>query len=254
MGACREHREDIIYTRGDMIDFEQLINLDKQLLLAMNGSDSLFWDGVMLVYTSTIIWIPLALALIYLLIKNNNLMNFIVLLVMCAIVIALTDGITSTICKPLFARFRPTHDPEIMYLVDVVDNYRAYKYGFMSSHAANSFGIAVFVMLLVKNKLLSISLILWALINCYSRIYLGVHYPGDIICGAVTGILSGVLVYKLYSYIREKMRSGHRGWISDNYTKSGYSVSDVHFLLMVLYATFAIIPSIAFITLQYKLI
>lgn len=237
-----------------MIDFEQLINLDKQLLLAMNGSDSLFWDGVMLVYTSTIIWIPLALALIYLLIKNNNLMNFIVLLVMCAIVIALTDGITSTICKPLFARFRPTHDPEIMYLVDVVDNYRAYKYGFMSSHAANSFGIAVFVMLLVKNKLLSISLILWALINCYSRIYLGVHYPGDIICGAVTGILSGVLVYKLYSYIREKMRSGHRGWISDNYTKSGYSVSDVHFLLMVLYATFAIIPSIAFITLQYKLI
>ena len=237
-----------------MIDFEQLINLDKQLLLAMNGSDSLFWDGVMLVYTSTIIWIPLALALIYLLIKNNNLMNFIVLLVMCAIVIALTDGITSTICKPLFARFRPTHDPEIMYLVDVVDNYRAYKYGFMSSHAANSFGIAVFVMLLVKNKLLSISLILWALINCYSRIYLGVHYPGDIICGAVTGILSGVLVYKLYSYIREKMRSGHRGWISDNYTKSGYSVSDVHFLLMVLYAIFAIIPSIAFITLQYKLI
>lgn len=237
-----------------MIDFEQLINLDKQLLLAMNGSDSLFWDGVMLVYTSTIIWIPLALALIYLLIKNNNLMNFIVLLVMCAIVIALTDGITSTICKPLFARFRPTHDPEIMYLVDVVDNYRAYKYGFMSSHAANSFGIAVFVMLLVKNKLLSISLILWALINCYSRIYLGVHYPGDIICGAVTGILSGVLVYKLYSYIREKMRSGHRGWISDNYTKSGYSVSDVHFLLMVLYATFAIIPSIAFIILQYKLI
>ncbi len=237
-----------------MIEFERLINLDKQLLLAMNGSDSLFWDGVMLVYTSTIIWIPLALALIYLLIKNNNLMNFIVLLVMCAIVIALTDGITSTICKPLFARFRPTHDPEIMYLVDVVDNYRAYKYGFMSSHAANSFGIAVFVMLLVKNKLLSISLILWALINCYSRIYLGVHYPGDIICGAVTGILSGVLVYKLYSYIREKMRSGHRGWISDNYTKSGYSVSDVHFLLMVLYATFAIIPSIAFITLQYKLI
>lgn len=237
-----------------MFDLEQLINIDKQLLLAMNGSESLFWDGVMQVYTTTVVWLPFALALVYLLIKNNNLMNFIVLLVMCTLVIALADGITSTICKPLFARFRPTHDPEIMYLVDVVDNYRAYKYGFMSSHAANSFGVAVFVMLLVKNRLLSVSVILWALINCYSRIYLGVHYPGDIICGALVGIVCGILVYKLYLYIRDKMRSGNRGWISDNYTKSGYSVSDVHFMLMVLYATFALIPSIAFITLQYKLI
>ncbi|MBQ7360909.1 MAG: phosphatase PAP2 family protein [Bacteroidaceae bacterium] len=237
-----------------MFDLEQIIDFDKHLLLAMNGSDSLFWDGVMSVYTTTVVWIPFALALIYLLIRNNSLMNFVVLLFMLTLVMVITDGITSTICKPLFARFRPTHDPEIMYLVDVVNNYRAYKYGFMSSHAANSFGIAVFVMLLVKNKLLSFSVIIWALINCYSRIYLGVHYPGDILCGIVVGILSGLFVYRIYSYIRDKMRSGNRGWISDNYTKSGYSVSDIHFMLMVLYATFALIPSIAFLTLHYKFI
>ena len=237
-----------------MFDLEQIIDFDKHLLLAMNGSDSLFWDGVMSVYTTTVVWILLALALIYLLIRNNSLMNFVVLLFMVALVVTLTDGITSTICKPLFARLRPTHDPEIMYLVDVVNNYRAYKYGFMSSHAANSFGIAMFVILLVKNRLLSVSLIIWALINCYSRIYLGVHYPGDILCGTLVGILCGLLVYRLYSYIRDKMRSGHRGWISDNYTKSGYSVSDIHFVLMVLYATFALIPAIAFITLHCKLI
>ena len=237
-----------------MFDLGQIIDFDKQLLLCLNGSDSLFWDGIMSVYTTTLVWIPFALALVYLLIKNNSLMNFFLLLLLIAILIALTDGITSTICKPLFARLRPTHDPEIMYMVDVVNGYRAYKYGFMSSHAANSFGVAVFVLLLVKNRLLSISVILWAAINCYSRIYLGVHYPGDILCGALVGILCGVLMYRLYSYISNHTRTNNRGWISDNYTNSGYSVSDIHFMLMVLYGTFALIPAIAFITLQHKLI
>ncbi|MBR5275576.1 MAG: phosphatase PAP2 family protein [Bacteroidaceae bacterium] len=237
-----------------MFDLGQIIDFDKQLLLCLNGSDSLFWDGIMSVYTTTLVWIPFALALVYLLIKNNSLMNFFLLLLLIAILIALTDGITSTICKPLFARLRPTHDPEIMYMVDVVNGYRAYKYGFMSSHAANSFGVAVFVLLLVKNRLLSISVILWAAINCYSRIYLGVHYPGDILCGALVGILCGVLMYRLYSYISNHTRTNNRGWISDNYTKSGYSVSDIHFMLMVLYGTFALIPAIAFIILQHKLI
>ena len=106
-----------------MFDLEQIIDFDKHLLLAMNGSDSLFWDGVWHVYTTTIVWIPFALALIYLLIKNNNFMNFIVLLLMCALVITLADGITSTICKPLFARFRPTHDPEIMYWLNTTNSF-----------------------------------------------------------------------------------------------------------------------------------
>lgn len=237
-----------------MFDLEKIIEFDKQLLLMLNGSESLYWDGVMSVYTTTVVWIPFALALVYLLIKNNNIMNFVVLLLMIALVITLTDGITSTICKPLFARSRPTHDPDIMYMVDVVNNYRAYKYGFMSSHAANSFGVAVFVMLLVRHRLLSVSVTVWALINCYSRIYLGVHYPGDILCGALVGILCGALVYRLYSFISDKMRRNYNGWVSDNYTKSGYSVSDVHFMLMVLFGTFALIPVFAFITLHNKFI
>lgn len=230
---------------------EQIIELDKYLLLALNGSESLFWDGCMAVYTTTAVWIPLAVALLYLLIRNNNMNNFFVLIILVALVFVLTDGITSTICKPLFERFRPTRDPELMYIVDIVNGYRGAAYGFMSSHAANSFGIATFAMLLVRNRALSISLIIWALLNSYSRIYLGVHYPGDILGGITVGVVVGVLMYYLYKYICGKMRnSGSRDWISTQYTRSGYLVSDVHFLLLVLYGTFAAIPVIAFFVLQ----
>ena len=120
----------------------------------------------------------------------------------------------------------------------------------MSSHAANSFGIATFILLLMRNRALSLSLILWALLNSYSRIYLGVHYPGDIICGTAVGVASGILMYRLYNYLCKKMRLGSRDWISTQYTKSGYLVSDVHLLLVVLYGTFVAIPVIAFIVLQ----
>ncbi len=223
-----------------MFDLEKIIEFDKQLLLMLNGSESLFWDGVMSVYTTTVVWIPFALALVYLLIKNNSIMNFVVLLLMIALVITLTDGITSTICKPLFARFRPTHDPDIMYMVDVVNNYRAYKYGFMSSHAANSFGVAVFVMLLVKHKLLSISVTVWAMINCYSRIYLGVHYPGDILCGAIIGGVIGTVIYIIYSIVQKRIEFTSSR-ITANYTRSGYLVDDVRIMIAAIYATFLFI-------------
>lgn len=234
-----------------MFNLEQLIEIDKYLLLALNGSDSLFWDGCFTVYTTTIVWIPLAIMLLYVLIKNNNINTFLVLAVVIAMVFVLTDGITSTICKPFFERFRPTRDPELMYIVDVVNGYRCASYGFMSSHAANSFGIAVFAMLLIRNHALSISLIIWAVLNSYSRIYLGVHYPGDIIAGIIVGVVVGVLMYRLFKYLCKKIRNaGNRDWISTQYTKSGYLVSDVHLLLITLYGTFVAIPIIAFFVLQ----
>ncbi len=229
---------------------EQLIEADKYLLLELNGSDSLFWDGVMMVYTSTTVWLPLAVAFLYILIKNNKLKNFILLFALIVLLFVISDGITSTICKPLFERFRPTRDPELMYAVDVVNGYRRAAYGFMSSHAANSFAIATFAMLLIRHRALSVSLVIWALITCYSRIYLGVHYPGDVICGLSVGILSGILVYMLYKYINRKFFKSNRDWISTQYTKSGYWISDVYLLLIVLYGTFAAIPILAFFEIQ----
>ena len=234
------------------MDLNTLLNIDRYLLLSLNGSDSLFWDGCMLVYTSMAVWMPLAIILLYVILKNNNIKDFFLLIVLVAIVATLTDTISSGICKPFFERWRPTNDPVLMYAVDVVNETRGGRFGFTSSHAANSFGIAVFFSLLIRHKALSTSLILWAVMNAFTRIYLGVHYPGDILAGTLIGVLVGWLVYRLYVYIQNhKRRSARRDWISDHYTKSGYLVSDVYLLLMFMYATFLAIPIISFFTFQY---
>lgn len=234
------------------MDTNILIDIDKYLLLALNGSDSLFWDGCMKIYTTIAIWIPLLLLLMYILIKNNSFKDFLLLVLVIAAVVGCTDLISSGICKPFFERWRPTYDPEIMYLVDVVDEIRGGKYGFTSSHAANSFGIATFLLLLVKNRALTVSMIIWAVMNAFTRIYLGVHYPGDIIAGTLIGVVVGWGAYKLYRYIMTRQKHNkHRDWISSQYTKSGYLVSDIYLFLLVMYGTFAAIPLISFLSFVY---
>ena len=112
------------------MDIQQLIELDKEVLLALNGCHSLFWDGFMWQATKTITWIPVAIALLYVLFKNNKPQQAAVILVAIALCITFSDQITSGLCKPFFARLRPTQDPEIMYLVHTVNGYRGGLYGF----------------------------------------------------------------------------------------------------------------------------
>lgn len=132
------------------MDIQQYIAADKELLLNLNGSQSLFWDGFMWVATSTIVWVPVAAMLLYIIIKNNKIQEALLTIVMIALVITLADQIASGLCKPFFARFRPTQDPNIMYMVDIVNGYRGGRFGFISSHAANTFAISVFLSLLIK--------------------------------------------------------------------------------------------------------
>lgn len=187
------------------MDIQQYIAADKELLLNLNGSQSLFWDGFMWVATSTIVWVPVAAMLLYIIIKNNKIQEALLTIVMIALVITLADQIASGLCKPFFARFRPTQDLNIMYMVDIVNGYRGGRFGFISSHAANTFAISVFLSLLIKRKSLTFMLLFWAVLNSYSRIYLGVHYPGDILFGTIEGCFIGYLIYLLYKFIQKNL-------------------------------------------------
>ena len=134
-----------------------------------------------------------------------------IVLVLLAIVLTITlcDQFASHVCKPLFTRFRPTHHPDFMNEVKTVFGYRGGRYGFISSHAANAFGFAMFLTLLFRNRWLGFTLFFWATVNAYSRIYLGVHFLTDIIPGIIAGLFFGYIVYKLYAWVRSR-------WLPDS--------------------------------------
>ncbi len=225
---------------------QQLISFDQSLLLQLNGGESLFWDRVMMFVTSTWVSVPMFAVLLYAVARGSTPRYFLATVLAIALTILVCDQVASGICKPLFQRFRPTHEPAIMHLVDIVDGYRGGRYGFISSHASNTFGLCVFLSLLIRHRGLSLLLLVWASLSTYSRIYLGVHYPGDILFGLLVGCLSGYLCYRLLLW------ASHR-WLqvpscnspSVLCTPTGYRVSDVHMVMLILLLTYATVLIIA---------
>lgn len=216
---------------------DSLIQFDQQLSLALNGGHSLFLDGIMMTLRSTWTWVPVAALLLFVIFKNGTWREVFLVILALALTIFLADHVSSAVCKPLFHRFRPSQDPLIMYQVDVVNGYRGGLYGFISSHAANTFAVFVFTSLLLRSRVYTISMFFWAALVSYSRVYLGVHYLGDIFFGAIWGTLVGLGCYYLYRYIRNKVAEKNV-YISSQYTSTGVLLSDIDTLLCCLYLTY----------------
>ena len=218
---------------------DDLITLDRWLLLMCNGSPSLFLDGLVKTLTTAATWIPLYLSLFYMVVRNNNTVGRILLVLLCAgLCVLLAGTVDDSIVKPLVARWRPTHDPVIGQMVDVVNGYRGGDYGFFSAHAANTFSIAVFFSLLVRSRLLTVALVFfYSFTNCWTRLYLGVHFPGDILCGLLWGGFVGVLVYVLHERLLRRYAHGRRFYPTDQTTSSGYRLVDIEVVVTVLALT-----------------
>jgi len=170
--------------------------LDQQLFLFLNSLNSPFFDQVMHAISGKLIWVPLYLAiLIYLGIKNKR--KFLIIILFLIIAAIISDQF-SVIIKNLVQRLRPCHQPELDGFVHLFRGECGGKFSFVSSHATNSFNVALLSLLFIRKRWYTISIIIWAAFVGYSRIYLGVHYPGDVICGSVLGALIGWGVYNLY--------------------------------------------------------
>ena len=225
-----------------MTELQGLIETDRLATLSINGSDSLFWDGVANLYTSVAVWIPLALFAILLLIRNITPKRLLLVLLMVVLTVVLCDQLSSSVFKPLFQRLRPTRDPYILDMVDTINGYRGGLYGFFSAHAANSFGLASLFMWLVRDRWFSMSVGIWAIINSLIRVYLGVHFVGDILVGVIVGSLIGSFTYWIYYMVSRNDRGYHSVHSSSLlYTVTGVMRSDVFAFMCVLFGTHSII-------------
>lgn len=186
-----------------MNDFiNKLLPLEKNLFLALNEPISAFWDNAMWTYTGITTWIPMIILILYVAFRNQQLKEGLLVLGSIVLVLLLTNLFSAIFFKPFFERFRPSHHPDYKDLVNLINDFRGGDFGFISGHATNSFGIAFFFSRLFKNRLLTTSMMLWATLNSYSRIYLGVHFISDIVGGFIVGSLIGLLVYEIYIKIR----------------------------------------------------
>lgn len=192
---------------------EQLLALDRELFLLINGLHTPFWDSVMVFCSAKLTWVPFYIALLLLVWWRVGWRAMLWFLVGIVVTVLLADQLSVHLFKNTVQRLRPCHVAEIAQVVHLPRGHCGGAYGFLSSHAANVFGVALMVSLFARLRWVTWVVFFWAAIVSYSRIYMGVHYPGDVLCGALWGLLVGMITFLALRYVYRRWAGRH--WKQD---------------------------------------
>jgi undecaprenyl-diphosphatase len=181
---------------------QYLVEADTDFFLKVNSWHSPFWDVFMPLFSAKYVWVYFYASLLYVIIRNYSIKVTLLWLLAVVVLITFCDQFSASVIRPMVARLRPSNlDNPLSEVVHVVNGYRGGNYSFPSAHAANSWALAAFMTLLFRRTWISCTVVLWAIVTCYSRLYLGVHYFGDLLVGMFIGCLFAALVYYLLVWI-----------------------------------------------------
>lgn len=177
---------------------DSIVQFDADIFLFFNGFHNGYFDNFMSMFSGRFIWIPTYVSLLYMILRKYQPLKVLILLIGIVLSITFADQICATAIRPIFERLRPSNlQNPLSQFTHIVNDYRGGSYGFPSCHAANSFALATFAACMIKQRPFSIFVISWAILVSYSRIYLGVHYPGDLLVGGLIGAAVGYICYKV---------------------------------------------------------